>query len=301
MKYGAYISLLLCNFFWSTNIVLGQFLITALPLIWLTFLRWTFAIVVLILLARFFEKVDYWQVIKNSWLKLASMGLLGVVLFNLLTYISLQYTSPTNVGLISALSPTCIMFFSAFLLKEKLSTIQASGFIISFFGVVFILTSGNPLQLIHTKYNFGDFLMIIVVLCWTFYSIIGRKLLSVAPITTTALSAFFGLILMLPYALVTPIHFSKISFVEIVSILYIGIFASAFSFVLWNKSVHVVGVGKASISMNLVPVITASIVILLGEKITNAQIWGGIIVLLGVLLTMGIFEKRKWIVISEVK
>jgi drug/metabolite transporter (DMT)-like permease len=191
------------------------------------------------------------------------------------------------------------MFFSAFLLNERLSTIQASGFIVSFLGVVFILTSGNLFQLFHTQYNLGDLLMIIVVLCWTFYSIIGRKFLSVAPITTTALSSFFGLLIMLPYALVTPIHFSKISSFEMVGILYIGIFASAFSFVMWNRSVRVVGVGKASISMNLVPVFTASIAILLGEKITNAQIWGGLIVLLGVLLTTGILEKRKWIVIRE--
>jgi drug/metabolite transporter (DMT)-like permease len=91
---------------------------------------------------------------------------------------------------------------------------------------------------------------------------------------------------MVPFLLFAqPINIQKISVVDIGSILYLGIFSTVFAFILWNRSISVVGTVKASISMNLIPVFTAIITLIMGGTISITQIWAGVIVIIGVLLT----------------
>jgi drug/metabolite transporter (DMT)-like permease len=214
------------------------------------------------------------------------MGVLGGYLFTYFTYFSLNHTTPTNVSLITVLIPVSVVVFSYFLLQEKVIFIQVIGIALSLLGVVIIISSGSQANLSHNKLNIGDFTMFIVVLSWTFYTIIGKSLLSVKPITTTAISSLFGLIIMVPFLLFAqPINIQKISVVDIGSILYLGIFSTVFAFILWNRSISVVGTVKASISMNLIPVFTAIITLIMGGTISITQIWAGVIVIIGVLLT----------------
>ena len=53
-----------------------------------------------------------------------------------------------------------------------------------------------------------------------------------------------------------------------------------------------IGVSKPGVSMNLIPVFTAIAVVALGGNITKEQIFGGILVFIGVYLTTGLFEKK---------
>lgn len=67
--------------------------------------------------------------------------------------------------------------------------------------------------------------------------------------------------------------------------LYLGIFPSVIGLIFWNKSVSNLGPSLASIFLNLLPVFTTIMaVIFLNEKLVPAQIFGGILVVGGVLL-----------------
>jgi drug/metabolite transporter (DMT)-like permease len=76
-------------------------------------------------------------------------------------------------------------------------------------------------------------------------------------------------------------------------LLYIVVFPSVCSFMFWNISVRAIGASQAGIFINLIPVFTAFISVLLGEKITWAQVWGGLLVLTGVCFATGI-PAGKW-------
>ncbi|CAM2858831.1 DMT family transporter [Paenibacillus sediminis] len=293
MKLRYWLFLLLCNLLWAGNMVTGKYVVTEFTPLWITFLRWAISIVILFPIAHFYEKPDWKMVIKQSWLKLAFMGILGIVLFNILTYSALKYTSSTNASLVSALNPAIIMILSVFLLKERMTFVQIMGLIISFFGVVVILTQGNPLQILYTNYNKGDLLMLGVDLSWAVYSIMGKKMTGVPPITATAISSCIGVLMMLPFLFNEPLQFNKITTHGIAGIVYIALFASVCAFVLWNISVRSLGAGKASISLNLIPIYTAVINLLLGKHLDQAQIWGGLIVLAGMLLTSNIFKQKR--------
>jgi drug/metabolite transporter (DMT)-like permease len=179
-----------------------------------------------------------------------------------------------------------------FLLREKVSRIQASGFVLSLLGVLVILTRGNIIRVFQTEYNQGDLLVLGCVLVWTLYSIIGKRVKGVPPVTATAASTLLAAVMMLPFAIAEGIDFSTLSPLALSGILYIVLFPSICSFVFWNVSVRAVGASQAGITLNLIPVFTAMISVMLGERITQAQVWGGLLVFIGVTFASGLIDQQ---------
>ncbi|WP_227936096.1 DMT family transporter [Alkalihalobacillus deserti] len=283
LKYG--LLLILATFFWAGNYVFGKYIVTELSPVWITFSRWVLALFVLLPMAIIVEK-PIWQDVKKAWRPLLLLGVLGIVGYNLLLYSALGYTSPTNAALISAVNPGLIVLFSVLLLKESLSKIQIVGLFISLFGALIILTRGNLLGIFQISFNQGDLLMVGAVIVWTFYSIIGKRLL-IPPITATAVSTLLAMVILAPFALWEGFYFSEVSQLSLYGILYMFLFSSVCSFVFWNISVKKLGASQAGIFLNLIPVFTALISLVLGETIKTEQLVGGLLVFLGVYLTSG--------------
>jgi drug/metabolite transporter (DMT)-like permease len=291
-KKRAWLFLLLANLFWAGNYVFGKYVTAELSPVWITFSRWLIAICLLFPLAHLLEKPD-WRKVMRRWLPLSALGLLGVVSYNISLYAALQYTSSTNAALVNSLNPACIVLFSALLLKETISKLQIGGFILSLFGVFVILTKGEIIKLFSMEYNIGDLLMIVAILAWTFYSIIAKKLTGLPTIAATAASSLLGTLILLPFAIPTWEEIGNIGLLSITGILYMAFFPSVGSYLLWNISVRNIGASKAGITLNFIPVFTALIGLALGETITSAQLWGGLLVCTGVYLSSGAAERRK--------
>lgn len=288
MKYQAFLFLLLCNLLWAGNFISGKFVINEFSPLWITFLRWIIAVAFLLPVAAVYEKLNYAmlkKIVKESWLTLTCMGIAGGILFNVFTYSALQYTSPTNGTLVFSLTPAITMIFSFLLWKEKVSMMQVAGLSISFLGVATLLTGGNVLQLFHMEYNRGDLLMIGADLCWMIYAFLCKKSETVPPITAIALSSLIAVVIMIPFLIIQPLDFHQVTAAGIYGVLYIGVFASVCAFILWNFSVRKVGAGTANLTINLIPVYTAIITLVMGEEISAIQLWGGTMVVLGLLLT----------------
>lgn len=284
--------LFLCNLFWAGNYVFGKYVITMLSPLWLTFSRWVLALVVLIPLACLMEKPD-WKQLGKQWLPLAFLGLTGVIGYNLFLYSALVHTSATNAALVTALNPGVIVLFSFFFLREKITAVQAAGFLLSLLGVLVVLTRGELMQIFAASYNTGDLLTLGAVLVWTLYSIMGRKIKGVKPITATAASTLLAVVMLLPFAIGQEVDFAALDGLAITGLVYIVLFPSIFSFMFWNMAVREVGANKAGISLNLIPVITAVISVVLGEGISGSQVWGGLLVITGVALASGITEMMR--------
>ncbi|WP_312520247.1 DMT family transporter [Anaerospora sp.] len=283
------ILLVLCNLFWAGNYVFGKYVISEITPLWITFSRWVLALFFLFPIAYYFEKME-WKSIKEEWLLLTSMGVLGIIGYNLLLYSALAYTTATNAALVSALNPGIIVLVSVFLTGERVSRLQAAGFFLSLTGVLIILTNGELARLLQANYNQGDLLMLAAVLIWTAYSLISKKI-QTPPITATAVSSAIAVLLMAPFAVSQGINFAAIKPLALGGILYIILFPSVCSFVFWNLSVKAIGASKCGVFLNLIPVFTAIISVILGERITLAQVLGGLSVFIGVYLTTGMLDR----------
>ncbi len=265
--------------------IFGKLSTSEFPAIWIAFLRWAVAVLFLIPIAQLLERPSWLQIWKKHWAFIALSAVLNIVIYCYLSYASLQLTSATNGALINTLTPALIMLFSFVLLKEKGSIFQVIGLITSFIGVLIVLTKGSLLQLIHTPYNKGDLLMFLGVFCFAAYSLLVKKVKSIPAFTFVAMMASVGTVVMIPFLFMQPFPGDKVTSFGILGILYLGIFPSVGSQMFWNYGIKVLGASKTGITMNLVPVFTAIISVILGQSLVISQIIGGLLTIAGMLLT----------------
>ncbi|WP_307794938.1 DMT family transporter [Alkalihalobacillus sp. BA299] len=290
-KYQVWIMLILATLFWAGNFVFGSFVVTEIDPVWMTFSRWFFALFLLFPIAHFLEKPN-WKLIKKDWPYLILVGVLGIIGYNLILYSALEYTTSINASLVAAMNPGVIVVASVILLKEKLSKAQILGFCISLAGAIIILTQGEFSRIFQFDFNKGDLLMVGAIVVWTFYSIIGKRL-TLPPITATAVSTLFAILLLAPFVLSQGLTFySDLSPLALTGIVYFVIFPSVCSFIFWNVAVREIGASQSGIFLNLIPVFTAIISVLLGNMITLVQILGGLFVFIGVYLTTGLMDQK---------
>ena len=279
--------------FWAGNYVFGSYVVAELSPVWIALTRWVIAIFLLFPIAHFYEKPDWRRALRTSWWQLLWMGILGCTIYSIIVYYALRYTTSTSAALVQAINPALLLLCSAFLLRERINKWQSAGFVLSLLGVLVILCRGNLLQLFQTDYNRGDLLMIIAVIAWTIYSMVSKKLTGIPPITATALSTVFGILVLVPFAWIEGWPFAHVGALGWMGILYFALFPSFGSYILWNLSVRAIGAGEAGIFLNLIPFFTALISLLLGQAPTVAQLIGGLFVIGGVMLATGLLPRRQ--------
>lgn len=278
----SYVLLFLClaPLFWAGNYVLGEYVVEEMTPIQMTFIRWAIAIVLLWPLAHYIER-PVWKDVWKSWKLLTTMSLLGIIGYNFLLYEALKYTTPVNASLVNSISPILIVVLSTFLLRERLTRWNLIGLVLSLGGVLMVLTNGRIGDLAEVQYNAGDLLMLLAVLLWSVYSIMGRKMTAIPPIAATAVSVIIGLVILLPVTLYQGLP-SSVSTQGLLGITYMGLFPSVGAFVFWNVSLRYIDASRVGIFLYLIPVFTAIISLLMGKTITAVQIAGGIMVFIGV-------------------
>lgn len=282
-KHTVILFLVLANIFWAGNYIFGKYVVAELTPLQMTFSRWSIAVILLFPIAQWIEQPN-WRDVWSRWKILLVMSLTGIIAYNYLLYEALRYTSSLNASLVNAVNPVLIALFSALILKEKIPFKNKLGLLVSLCGVLLVLTKGQVLQIFRLEYNTGDLLMILAILVWTFYSILGKKILSIPPISATAVSVLIALIILLPFVLYTGLQIPH-SPQAMVGIIYMGLFPSVGAFVFWNIGIRQMGPGRAGIFMYLITVFTAIIGLILGQPITFIQISGGLLVFIGLYLS----------------
>ncbi|MEY8350114.1 DMT family transporter [Bacillus cereus] len=280
MPYFYIFLLLLTSLLWGGNFVVGKSLVDHASPMTLTSLRWIIAILCLFPIVWLKEKRLFPP--RAAILPLLIMGITGVVLFNIFQFLALEQTSATNVGLISTLNAISIALFSSLFLKEKINRFQILSMILSFFGVLLVLSKGNIALLFSLQFNSGDLWMIAAVCIWGIYSVCSKwATKTTTPMMATLYSGVFGVILLLPFN-IPSFTVSDINASFITSLLYTGLISTVVCMVFWNIGVQKLGATTAGIFLNFNPIFTAILAFLfLGEALTWIQILGTIIVVTG--------------------
>ena len=176
MNIKAYLFLTLCTLFWSGNFIVGKIAtLYDIPPLTLNFYRWFIAFLIL---APFTIKgvLTNLKEIKDNILLLIIMGFTSISVFNSVVYYSLNFTQVLNGVLMISTIPVFIIFFSSLFKTEKIKLNQIIGVIISFLGVISIITKLNFSLLLSLDLNKGDLWMLVAMISWTTYSILlGEK------------------------------------------------------------------------------------------------------------------------------
>ena len=242
----------------------------------------------LLFIFRLFEKIN----VKD--LKLFALAaLFEPFLYFIFESYGLLNAAPVVSSAIIATIPLFTPIAAFFFLKERLTSWNIAGFIISFLGVISMLLNKNLELTVSVK---GIVFLFSAVFVAVAYSISLRKLtLIYKPLTITFVQNVIGMIYFIPmFFIMEKVSPSNISVISeyIIPLLSLGIFASSVAYTLWAYAFSKLGAAKANIYSNLIPVFTAIFsCIIIGENITTQKILGILLVIGGLILSQLKFSK----------
>ena len=288
-NYIAYLYLIGATALWGGNIIAAKIAsnISFEP-IKLSFFR---NLVVLMILFPFvINKLDKISIFfKQHWKILILLSIFSVSIFNTFMNIALTTSSVISTSLMPSFAPSIIILLSLIIYNTKINLMQIIGVFISFIGFITIIIRGNFLNLGSLNFVSGDLWMLGCVTCWAFYSVMIKKIpKEIDNISFLFLIFFIGNIFVLPFYSYESILHQSFSMNEkygIFLVLYCGIGPALISYILWLKSIQIIGASKAGLFLNLIPIFSSIISILfLNEILKNYHIIGAILIFIGIYL-----------------
>jgi drug/metabolite transporter (DMT)-like permease len=280
----AYTLLVLTALFWAGNWVIARGIQGYMSPIAMAFWRWLAA---LLLLLPFVAApiAREWVVVRRSWKVLALLGVIGVGAFNTLTYTGLKYTTATNGVLLNSVIPVLVIAINVAVFRERLSSRQAVGVLISLSGVLTIVARGDLETLVGLQLNPGDLWVLCAMLGWAIYTVCLRW----RPRELSS-RAFTGSLIFVGVAVLLPVfawdyesgHRTQWGPVTFAAIAYFAVFPSVLAYFFWNTAVSRVGGERASTFLHLMPLFGAVLsAIFLGESLLWYHYLGALLIFAG--------------------
>ena len=216
-------------------------------------------------------------------LELWLLGTLGFAGFNLLTYVALEHTRPQDASLIVATSPLMTALALWLTTRAKPSRATLGAMAVALFGVVLVITHGDPSSLIHGDGRAGDLLVLGGVASFVAYTTGARRFTGFSPLRYTALSATGGtLTILAATALLTltgtyPLPSAGDWGDAAPQTAYIIVAGAVIGVLAWNEGVRRIGAANGALFMNLVPVVTFAVEIGRGYRPGEWEIFGALL------------------------
>ncbi len=234
---------------------------------------------------------EHKQFISNTWrdeLLFIAVGVTGGSIYFIAENTAVEYSLPSNVSLITTLSPILTTMLVGFLYKnERPSPWVYLGSVIAFMGVgCIIFKDGFSMEI----KPIGDLLALGAAFSFSIYSIILRRLNVVYTAGyITRKTFFYGLLTALPFMAMEP----ELATWETLSqpivwsnLIFLGLFASVLAYIIWAQVVKRLGAVKGSNYLYLQPIATMiiSALIVPDDNITIIGCLGCAMILGGVWL-----------------
>lgn len=280
-----YLFALLATVVWSGNFVVARGLADALSPVELSFWRWGIAFLTILPFAGR-SLLRSLPLVRGLWGKVILMTLLGITCFNTFIYQAGHTTDATNMSLLATTSPAVMAIIAYLFLRERISRFQILGLCCALCGVVVLVSRGRLDTLLGLKFAQGDLWMIASVFLFAIYSLMLRCRPNAFPQKAfLALLIGIGVLGLLPplFWQAATTGLSPLNGPVFSALVYIGVGASVISFLSWNLAIERIGVVRAGIIYNSIPLfVSLEATFVLGESITLPQLIGGVLIIGGI-------------------
>ncbi len=281
------IKLLLATFLWGGTFVAGKIVTPYVTPSVIGFMRFLFASIFLICILKK-QGFILSRLNVKQFFEILFLALTGSVIYNIAVQIGLHTVDAMRASLIVTATPLVVTLGALIFFKEKLTFIQAVGLAITTLGAVIIITNGEIKSFfMNTGFSYGDIAVFISMLSWASYVLAGKLVLStLSPIVIVTWATIFATIILFPFTLYDLYFYENTFNTEVVfAALYLGIFGTGVAFIWFYEAIEMFGAARTSIFHNFEPVAAVSLaIIFLGEKLTLAMFFGGILSAVGVYL-----------------
>ena len=248
------------------------------------FYRFGISSIVLLIVVRLMkhaipiEKRDYWKIIGLGFL---------IIPFNQTTFLVGQSMTGAGHGsLLFATVPIWIFIGALIHLKEKAVLRRIVGIVVAMAGVVVVMATGAVE--ISTEYLWGDLLILVAVIAWAYYALMGKRLvMKYGAIRVTAYALISGSLLYFPFGLWTAsrIDYSAIPVSAWLTVAYVALGVSVGAYVLWYWVLKYMEASRIAVFHNVQPLIAVAVAyVWLNEPLGLSFIVGGVIILAGMVI-----------------
>ena len=288
-NYSAYLFLVLATFCWSGNFIVGKFAtVYEIPPLTLNVFRWISVWFILIPFTykEIFENLPY---IKKNWLVISFMGVITISTFNSVVYFALNYTQVINAVLMLSAIPAATIVLSSLMKIEETNIFQLLGLVLSIIGIGSIISNGDIQKIISLDFNKGDIWMLVCVITWSLYSTLLKKnKFKFSQFTLIQLMVSVGILFLIPQFFYEKSIGLELSLDKnfILILIYVAIFPAIAAYYFWQKGIEIIGPNRASMFIQLMPLFSAVMaIIIFKEKFELYHFVGAIFILSGIYLS----------------
>jgi drug/metabolite transporter (DMT)-like permease len=281
----------------GTSVIAGSFVSAKLGVFTISTVSLLFALLGLVPLCAADLRETVPSLPARMWLKLFFQALFGIFLFRMFLLQALLLTSAGEAGVLTGATPAVTALLAWLFLKEPLDAPRILGIVSTVAGIVVIqglFHTGTEFSLDHLT---GNVFVLCAALCESLFNVLSRLASAKAaeqreplldPVTQSALVSAIALLLCLVPAL-TEQAYTRLRVLEIAgwgALVWYGLFVTALAFIFWYEGIKRCNASVAAAFSGMMPV-TALIlsVLFLGEQPGAEQWTGGLLVLLGMVLT----------------
>ncbi len=271
--------------FWGMSFIWSTMVFEYYNPIATVFLRLVLSSIILWIITKFFIRREKIRREHHRMFLLSS--LLNPFLYFLGENFGLKLTSPTISAVIIATIPLFTPIAGMLLLHEKFSRMNFVGMFVSFAGILIMLLKPDMSM---TASPTGVALLLFAIVTAVSYSVVLKRLTThYSALTIISTQNFIGALYFLPLFLI----FDFRDFIRVIpdqrlisSMLLLAFFASTLAYVFYTIATKHLGISRANIFSNLIPVFTAiASYLMLNENFDLRKLFGIAMVLTGVVLS----------------
>ena len=248
-----------------------------------TAIRYGVAAAVLLPVLVYMEGTSALRYGRRFWLTVA-VGIVGMCLSPMLSFVGLSYSQPEHAAVISALQPLMVAIAQRVLRGRTLPSFTLACIVLAFAGVLIVVTEGEPIRLVSLGQLLGDLLIFGGAIAWVTFAMARERFSDWSTLSFTTLTMLPGLaatlcIVALAAAtgVVPPLGSSDVAAVW-PQLLYLSFGSALIAMVCWNAGNQRIGALDAMLLINLQPVVTFTVRFFQGYRYTPLELAGAVLV-----------------------
>jgi drug/metabolite transporter (DMT)-like permease len=270
---------------WAANFIVVKSANEQIPPVTFAFLRFGIAAVSLLLVMRWRDGSFGWP--GRDAVAIMGLGALGFGAYQFMWSIALQEIPAGDSALLIAATPVFTALLAVVSRADVLTRTKLAGSLVSFAGVGVIVASGPGLTVGGAIV--GDALTLAAAVCWSIYTAFGAPILRRhSPLKTTAWAMVGGtLVLAIPGAgQATGAHWSAVGLDAWAGLAFSAFIPAGLANVVVFSAIKLLGPTRITAYQFLVPFIAVLLgAAFLAEPIRAGQLLGGVVIVLGVVVT----------------
>ncbi len=302
---AAYLGLVFVFVLWGSLYVVSSVVLKYMPTFAVMFCRFVIAFAALSIIVKAGSRKwnpdgtdtqgHHTKIDSRGWKYVVIMGVFGYAVGVGIQLMGTKYAGSSMASLINSLNPVTISLMAIPILHEKLTGSKIIGILLAVFGVYLILGTGGNINLP------GILMSLASVLLWSLVSVLTRQgLARYNPLVITRNAIGVAAVCEFIFAVIEHVLTGSAIHINggvIAGLLYLGVFCTGISYILWNQGLAALPASNCSALYPIQPLTSTVMgVIFFHETVGLSFAAGAAFIILGVLLCLlggMLFSRRK--------